>query len=1105
GLIYFGQTPKDAKRGARSKARVMPVYLNVKDPVNTKETPVPWYEAEDSFKVDQWRQEGHDGVYVQDEAGVSLAVFSPAQIKSATDNRGTFDASDPDIYHQTGGEGEETAPAAGAETTDDPGAGWDKQDAGLRSGAVRGRVEFQRESGKAIIKLMQSADPSTFLHEMFHVALDDLMLFGRREDAKEEVRRDWETVMDWLGVSDLDFSLFGLTKAQRAKLTDEQRARHERDMARWRVAQEKFADTGEAYLQTGKAPSKGLRGAFERIRAWLLKVYDGVKDDIEISDEVRDVFDRILATREEIDAEHEAQVTVGDLATEEKLLRVRIFQLGGQARRLEERIREAQARGEDVSSLEREAARLWSRRKRIEAKRDAKKRLRNDIKRMGFQMEAAAKDGRVIYHRQIEIRELLKGYDVRPDDKKTRENRADVAAFLSAYPGHTKGLTEKELRYLGTTTLGEMTVAQVRELHEQVREIRRKGQLELELKELLRKEAIDAARKELLGPMLALHEARRKGKGPGAVRGRHDMGKEPEYEGLKGKVRRFADWTYANTLGAQRFFDHLDGGMGSFDGAWIKLFADRPNEARDEELRHILRRRSSIEKVMGDLGLTPAGLRQTRDVPGVHGKSGKAWTVDELMGIYAGMKNERSREAILYGVFKEQWAAGLDPEAAAAKCVAALTDEEKELADAIIKDYEVNFDRIDGALVDVFNKGMDKEENYTPMRRLEYTTAEGLMDPDSAEAMMNARARAGGMGKVDRGFQQTRVRMTKKDQRAIDLGLVSIWNSQVEVQEHAAAFSGLIRDMRQILLGRSEGQELTVQALVNEVHGRAAWQQIKTYYGILARNDTKIAHDVLESAAGTLAKNMATAYLCGNLATALKQFPSFFRFLPYCGPGHLLSAIGEMMEKREAFFEECYELDPQLRNRMGNAMIAAMRTAGTLRGGKYGMALDAGMKLIGMVDRLASTIGWKAVYDANIKAGKSPKDAVRAAQRAVLLTQPASQAKDMPRMWNQSGYAKLAMIFSMDAAQRFGITVYDLWVAVRAGKWPRFIWTLAGLTLGTMAVQALSDGGPDDWADISELSAYWARAFARDAVSTLPLVGKEALAAWDMHMGDGYF
>ncbi|MBQ7262493.1 MAG: hypothetical protein IJR14_02120, partial [Synergistaceae bacterium] len=46
GLIYFGQTPKDAKRGARSKARVMPVYLNVKDPVNTKETPVPWYEAE---------------------------------------------------------------------------------------------------------------------------------------------------------------------------------------------------------------------------------------------------------------------------------------------------------------------------------------------------------------------------------------------------------------------------------------------------------------------------------------------------------------------------------------------------------------------------------------------------------------------------------------------------------------------------------------------------------------------------------------------------------------------------------------------------------------------------------------------------------------------------------------------------------------------------------------------------------------------------------------------------------------------------------------------------------------------------------------------------
>ena len=142
------------------------------------------------------------------------------------------------------------------------------------------------------------------------------------------------------------------------------------------------------------------------------------------------------------------------------------------------------------------------------------------------------------------------------------------------------------------------------------------------------------------------------------------------------------------------------------------------------ELKHVFERREWMEQKMAELGIRPQDLAQERNVPGVPGKDGKPWTVDELLSIYAGMKNDRSRRAILYGNFKGR----LDPEADAAECVKNLRPEEMALADAVIEEYERHFARIDSALIAVYNKGMDHEENYTPMRRLEYTTAEGLMD-----------------------------------------------------------------------------------------------------------------------------------------------------------------------------------------------------------------------------------------------------------------------------------------------------------------------------------------------------------------------------------------
>src|SRR3546814_6087565 len=72
---------------------------------------------------------------------------------------------------------------------------------------------------------------------------------------------------------------------------------------------EQFARGFEQYLGEGRAPSPELRHVFARFKAWILSVYQALRNlNVTLTDDVRQVFDRMLATEEEIVA---AQVRQG--------------------------------------------------------------------------------------------------------------------------------------------------------------------------------------------------------------------------------------------------------------------------------------------------------------------------------------------------------------------------------------------------------------------------------------------------------------------------------------------------------------------------------------------------------------------------------------------------------------------------------------------------------------------------------------------------------------------------------------------------------------------------------------------------------------------------
>ena len=149
----------------------------------------------------------------------------------------------------------------------------------------KGAITWDAE-GKAIINLFEGADMSTVIHEAVgHYFIENIMREGALPNATEQMKKDRQTMLDYAGVN----------KDWDSLSQEEKTAAHER-----------WAEAAETYMMEGKAPSKELQPVFNRFKKWLLAIYDAVfsdrrnKNAVPINDEVRQVFDRMLASEDQI-------------------------------------------------------------------------------------------------------------------------------------------------------------------------------------------------------------------------------------------------------------------------------------------------------------------------------------------------------------------------------------------------------------------------------------------------------------------------------------------------------------------------------------------------------------------------------------------------------------------------------------------------------------------------------------------------------------------------------------------------------------------------------------------------------------------------------------
>jgi len=224
---------------------------------------------------------GIDGVIytnvVEDYGSTSYIAFRPGSVKSAF-NGGNWDPNNVDILAQQR----------------------------ERKSGPRGSIILPKDlSGQAIIQLFDSANETTMLHETGHFFLWNLQRQAR--DGLEFAQQQLEETTRWFtrnseAIATEASKETPIEQAQVEEyLTIGTTGNGQVDAAIHRAMHEQFARGWEAYVYEGKSPSNTMRALFESFTAWLVGWYKDIRNlNVNLDPSIRDVFDRLVATDEEI-------------------------------------------------------------------------------------------------------------------------------------------------------------------------------------------------------------------------------------------------------------------------------------------------------------------------------------------------------------------------------------------------------------------------------------------------------------------------------------------------------------------------------------------------------------------------------------------------------------------------------------------------------------------------------------------------------------------------------------------------------------------------------------------------------------------------------------
>ena len=171
-----------------------------------------------------------------------------------------------------------------------------------------------------VIELFDGANESTVIHEGAHMFLSMLENMSQMSEenvatyfngdtakaraALKSMQGDLFTIRSWAAFSEEHLAEYKGTILEKefTQYANDIQAGKAGAMERW--MQERFARGFEKYLMEGSAPAKEMQGVFRRFKKWLTDIYKTAKNlgNVELTPEIKDVFDRMISTESEINA-----------------------------------------------------------------------------------------------------------------------------------------------------------------------------------------------------------------------------------------------------------------------------------------------------------------------------------------------------------------------------------------------------------------------------------------------------------------------------------------------------------------------------------------------------------------------------------------------------------------------------------------------------------------------------------------------------------------------------------------------------------------------------------------------------------------------------------
>jgi hypothetical protein len=587
---------------------------------------------------------------------------------------------------------------------------------------------------------------------------------------------------------------------------------------------------------------------------------------------------------------------------------------------------------------------------------------------------------------------------------------------------------------------------------------------------------------------------------------------------FKGPVLGYADM---NMFHFARMLDN--GETGGKNGAALYR---RPGDAYNMKMAAIDSRTERIEKVMTEQKITKTelwGKTVEIDLGGDLGKA--AFTAAELIGFLSAIRDDYSREAVMYGNLLSERERGpyqqdgiTEAELAplydlaegrffqvkkAAEKLIAETSGYRKLLEAIDADFTEGGKRLSQALIRYNNTYMPIVDKYFPINRQAPVTVQGA-DASLARDLMGAST--GGFNLfVEKGFTNKRQAIPAQYQTAIKLDILGVWTDAVSREEHFMAYGQLVKDLNAIYKGNRQ-----VKDAIERRYGRQAVDYINKYVNELANPAPDRVRSTFDKAIRAMRGNAPAAFLGWKVSSIVKQFiTSPAPFLGYMNPLEYWGTFVEYATRQEESWKEITDLSEHMKHRSANLLTdlvkeQAKRTFENKMDAAISKMSERGIQGLEWIDRMCVAPGWMVLYRTELKrltggntdGTLTERDAkVKAAQYAddiIRATQPSARPEDIaPLFKGNSELGKAYLQFTQSLNIIWQNIRYDVPQMIRDRRYKNAAGLIMGYILSGIMLGAITEGFDDD-DDETARALRFAKWAAQQFTDSFPIIGSEA-------------